>query len=308
MWIRFITASLVIFFAGKGMPEYIRFFSYQPYRHPQLRFFFLSAIISLPELSVIIGTIVIAHDPGLGLASILGINLFNLFILALSLLLNKDRELHIPHITILFNIALMVIFCLGIWKGKMGFLHVSWASLILLITYLLYTKMFIDSAPATPYKPKLKTSIIYLRFFIASLLIFATGGPLAYACHEMITTFHLNNGLIGGFLLAGITCSPRLSASFSQLRDDKLSEVMNNTLQSNVFTLGILAFLTDLFYAKSSMFTMATNMHLWLALEGILLITIMCLTLLYKTRSVLNPFLVIIIYITSFLIFLYKTL
>lgn len=285
------------------MPEYIRFFSYQPYRHPQLRFFFLNAIISLPELSVVIGTTFVAHDPDLALAGILGINLFNLFILALSLLLNKDRKLHIPHITILSNIALMVIFCLGILKGKMGFLHVSWASLILLITYLLYTKMFIDSALATPYKPKLKTSIIYLRFFIASLLIFATGGPLAYACHEMITTFHLNNGLIGGFLLAGITCSPRLSASFSQLRDGKLSEVINNTLQSNVFTLGILAFLTDLFYAESPMFTMATNMHLWLALE-----TIMCLTLLYKIRSVLNPFLVIIIYITSLLIFLYKTI
>lgn len=304
MWIRFITAGLVIFFAGKGMPEYIRFFSYQPYRHRQWRFLFLSAIISLPELSVILGTTLVAHDPGLGLAGILGINLFNLSILALSLLLNKDREFHIPHTAILFNIALMVIFCLGVWKGEIGFLHVSLASLVLLMTYLLYTNMFTDSAPATPYKPKLSISTIYIRFFIASLLIFATGGPLAYACREISTTFDLNNVLIGAYLLAGITCLPRLSASLSQLRDNKLSEVINNTLQSNVFTLGVLVFLTDLFYAKSPLFTIATNMHLWLAAEGILLMVILYLTLVHKIKSVFNSLLVIIIYITSFLIFL----
>ncbi len=308
MWIRFITASLVIFFAGKTMPEYIRFFSYQPYRHPQLKFFCLSAIISLPELSVIIGTIAVAHAPGLGLAGILGINLFNLFILTLSLLLNKYRELDVPHTTILFNIALLIIFCLGIWKGEMGFLNTSWASFVLLITYFLYTRMFTGLARATPYEPKLKTSIIYLRFFIASLLIFATGGPLAYACHEMVTTFDLNNVLIGGFLLASITCLPKLSASFSQIRNGKLSEVVNNTLQSNVFTLGILVFLIDLFYAKNPLFIMATNMHFWLALEGILLMIILYLTLVRKMSSVFNPFLIIVIYITSFLIFLYKTL
>ncbi|MDL1972294.1 MAG: hypothetical protein LWW78_03520 [Deltaproteobacteria bacterium] len=306
IWIRLITSSLVIFFAGRRLPEYARFFLSQPYKRTQLRHLVLNAIIFLPELSVITGAIVVAHDPKLALAGILGINLFNLFTLALLLSLNRGKEFDIHYTTVLSSIILTIVVCLGIWKGGVGILHVSWASLVLLVGYLFYTKVSMDVLSRHT-EQELKIHIIYARLFIASLLIFAVGGPLAYACHEMATAFKLNTSLVGGFLLAAITCSPRIATLSSQMREGKLSESINTTLHSSIFTLGILVFLADLFYAKAPLFVEATNIHLWLALEGILLMAISYLILIYK-RPTFSPLLIITIYITSFLIFLYKAL
>ncbi|MCD6319373.1 MAG: hypothetical protein J7M03_01700, partial [Candidatus Desulfofervidaceae bacterium] len=270
MWIRLITGLLVIFFAGRRYPLYGRLFlGMSNLKTEWSRTLIWHIINAFPECCVILLSITVTHNAALSLGGILGAVLLNFFILACFLLFKKEHEnsTQVNIFPTLLIAAFSLLLSLSLWlKTGAGFLNVGWASIFMLAGYIVYLKFLPLKTEEISQETDLEITpfILSLRFFVASLLIFAGAGQLVYSCKEIIAYFQLPSTLVGALVLGPVACLPKYSSLFTQ--NKTASFQVKSILVANIFTLGLLTFMVDFFYLQATVYTQATQAQFYLSL------------------------------------------
>jgi len=265
-WLQLVIGALVIFFAGKNFSSYSQFFLTQA----DIKVKWIPALLweifkAFPECCILIYIIGTTRNPLLGLGTILGIVSLHLVIIAL-FLYNRSEELEIP-MSFWFLLGFVMLLSISIGsKMELGVLKVGLASILVLGSYVIYFRIRVVDKNIPAPQLSLKPVVIYIRFFIAFLLIMAGAGQISYAVKEIISLFHFSPTMTGALFLAPIACLPRFSTFFS-----KKMIVIEEVMQSSILILGIFVFLIDFFYLREAVFVQATFPLFYLSLETLFL-------------------------------------
>ncbi len=316
MWIRFILSSLVIFFAGKRLPKYVRTISaHTGIGEGYLGVIVLGAITSFPELVTSLSSIFLLRDPDLALSNVLGSNIFNTTIIAIlfiwsgKMFLNKKERENFLAAFLGILMTALVGFAI-IQKSKFNIFGIAYPSWLLLFIFLFSIKWLykrdkskaIYSHDVT--KKKTNMSSIYIRCLVSALLVMVAGYQASFACKEIATAMHWESSFVGSLFLAVATSLPELTVCLSAFKIGSPEMAVGNVFGSSIFNLAII-FPMDLLY-PGSVFIKISPYHLLIVFEGILLAILAIFGIAYRTNKrvgCLSPdgFIMISIYFLGFL-------
>ena len=273
----------------------------------------LAAVTSLPEFITSLTAIFALNQPNLVQGNVFGSNIFNLTILAGCIILfsRKFKEAYLSKshlLTSIFTIIIFIICLLGMkfnYSLNLGFLNVSYASIAILVLYIInITKMNDSSSEGSDeeYNVNLTVKQIIFRFILCSILLVIFSMLLTKVTDKLNSELGLG-ATVGGAIFLGIATSlPELTSSFNLVRLGNFNASFGNVIGSNLFNFTILA-IGDIFYSKGNIFSpdkQANNLIIW----GIVATTIVIGTLYTKKNQKSSVFLGILIiacYIASIL-------
>lgn len=273
----------------------------------------LAAVTSLPEFITSLTAIFALNQPNLVQGNVFGSNIFNLTILAGCIILfsRKFKEAYLSKshlLTSIFTIIIFIICLLGMkfnYSLNLGFLNVSYASIAILVLYIINITKMNDSSSEGSYEEdnvNLTVKQIIFRFILCSILLVIFSMLLTKVTDKLNSELGLG-ATVGGAIFLGIATSlPELTSSFNLVRLGNFNASFGNVIGSNLFNFTILA-IGDIFYSKGNIFSpdkQANNLIIW----GIVATTIVIGTLYTKKNQKSSVFLGILIiacYIASIL-------
>lgn len=236
----------------------------------------LAAVTSLPEFITSLTAIFSLNQPNLVQGNVFGSNVFNLTILGGCILLFpkkfKEAPLSKSHLlTSIFTIVIFIICLLGMKFNatlNLGFLNVSYASIAILILYVInLTKSNESSESSDSDEDTLDLTVkqIIFRFIICSLLLVVFSMLLTQVTDKLNAKLGFG-ATVGGAIFLGIATSlPELTSSFNLVRLGNFNASFGNVIGSNLFNFTILA-IGDIFYSKGNIFSpdkQANNLIIW---------------------------------------------
>ena len=245
----------------------------------------LAAVTSLPEFITSLTAIFSLNQPSLVQGNVFGSNVFNLTILGACILLfpKKFKEGYVAKSHLLTSILTIILFIVCFIGMKinislnLGFLNVSYASIIIIILYIInITKMNSDSSESSDEDDNVNLTVkqIIIRFIFCSILLVIFSMLLTKVTDKLNSTLGLG-ATVGGAIFLGIATSlPELTSSFNLVRLGNFNASFGNVIGSNLFNFTILA-IGDLFYSKGNIFSpdkQADNLIIWGILGTILVI------------------------------------
>lgn len=276
----------------------------------------LAAVTSLPEFITSLTAIFALNQPNLVQGNVFGSNIFNLTILGGCILLfpKKFKNSYIAksHIlTSIFTIVIFLICLLGMkynYSLNLGFLNVSYASIIIIILYVINLSKSNDdsqnnnSVSDNDDSINLTVKQIIFRFIICSILLLLFSVLLTKVTDKLNSQLGLG-ATVGGAIFLGIATSlPELTSSFNLVRLGNFNASFGNVIGSNIFNFTILA-IGDIFYSKGNIFSpdkQSNNLIIWGIISTIIVISTLYTKKSEKTSMFLG-LLIIISYIASIL-------
>ncbi len=236
----------------------------------------LAGVTSLPEFITSLTAIFALDKPNLVQGNVFGSNIFNLAVLGACILLfsKKFKKSFISKnhlLTSIFTIIISAICFLGMkynYSIKIGFFNVSYASILIIVLYIINIIKMNDSSPQDDDNQNalnLTVKQIIFRFILCSILL------VFFSILLTKVTDRLNEKLglgvtVGGALFLGIATSlPELTSSFNLVRLGNFNASFGNILGSNLFNFTILS-IGDIFYSKGNILSpdkQANNLIIW---------------------------------------------
>ncbi|MBS5794257.1 MAG: sodium:calcium antiporter [Clostridiales bacterium] len=276
----------------------------------------LAAVTSLPEFITSLTAIFALNQPNLVQGNVFGSNIFNLTILGGCILLfpKKFKNSYISKshmLTSIFTIFIFLICLLGMrynYSLNLGFLNVSYASIIIIILYVINLSKSNDDSQNNNSDSDNDDSInltvkqIIFRFIICSILLLLFSVLLTKVTDKLNSQLGLG-ATVGGAIFLGIATSlPELTSSFNLVRLGNFNASFGNVIGSNIFNFTILA-IGDIFYSKGNIFSpdkQSNNLIIWGIISTIIVISTLYTKKSEKTSMFLG-LLIIISYIASIL-------
>ena len=311
MWVRFIISSLIIFFAGRRLPKYVRIISARTgIGESYLGLIALGAITSFPELVTSLSSSSLLKDPDLALSNILGSNIFNVTIIAIlfiwsgKMFFNKGDKGNF--LAAFLGILMTTLVGLAILqRSKFTILGICYLSWLLLFLYLFSIRWLykVDRDKIHPQAEKGKIGNIYLKGIFSALLIIIAGYEASFSCKEIANAMHWESSFVGSLFLAVATSLPELTVCLSAFKIGSPEMAIGNVFGSNIFNLAII-FPIDLFY-PGSIFSSVSRYQILIALEGIFLTILAMAGIAYRSNRkvglIPDGFFMIFIYFFIFL-------
>ncbi len=305
VWLQLVVCLAVIVIAGTRLAKYGDLLGEKTQLgRVWIGVVILAAITSLPELATGISSITLVNQPDLTLGDLFGSNLINLVIIAvIDLAFTRGHVLNylgtgivlstVLNVLIITATAVFLLMAQNL-PGISIFRHIGIYSAALFVLFLLSQWIIFhfrpESIEAQPEKPAqtVKTDIsIYklLSFFIlASLATIGAGAWLAYIGSQIVEITGLSTTLVGSLFLAICTSAPEIVVSISAVRLGALDMAVGNMVGSNLFNMGVVIFVDDIFYSAGPILSVVDNTHVITALFAILMSCIIIIGITFKPR------------------------
>lgn len=265
----------------------------------------LAAITSLPELSTGISSVTIFNQPDLTMGDLFGSNLINLVIIAvIDLVYTRGHVLlylgtGIVLSTVL-SITMIAAAAASIYLaqnhlnitlfGRIGVYSLALFCLYLLSQYVIYRFKSArgeetqdnQSNPASQHIKSPKHLLLY--FLIAAGTTVGAGIWLSHIGNQIVETTGLSATLIGSLFFAICTSAPEMVVSISAVRLGALDMAVGNMVGSNLFNMGVIIFVNDLFYEAGPILTHVDMVHIVTALFAILMSTVILIGIIFRPR------------------------
>ncbi len=286
---------------------------------------FLAGATSLPEVTTSLAAIGL-NNPDLAVGNVLGSNLFNLLIIAsFDLYFRKQQIFKTASKNHLYTIYLgmllsFLVFLALTFKLPYSFFGFGLDSLILILIYafgMLLLSKKVQSFEQHPNDEGVSlTSAISLKkaiigFIIASLIILFSGTFLSITGDKIATITGLGSTFVGSFLIAASTSLPEAVAVLIAIQLRNYNLAIGSILGSNLFNILILIG-SDVFYRQSTILSAVSSVNSITAMAIFVLNLLVLYSLLRikftKLHTVYwlpSAILVVIYFISSFLIFIY---
>ena len=286
----------------------------------------LATATSLPELGTGLTSVIsISGYDGVNLAAgdLFGSNIFNLLIIGLLAILWKDASIFksvtknvIP--MGIFGILLGFISIVGILIHRnftfMETFLISPISIILIgifvfSMYYIYKNghnpdSLVDEEPYTQ-DSLFRASVLY---GISAFIVVVAAIFLVQTADSLSIKMNWVHGFVGTQFLAVCTSLPELAASIAAIRIMAPQLAITNLLGSNIFNMGVVLFMDDIFYLNAPIWEMFSYIHLLTALMTIIMTTIVLLPIVNNKSMVrfrIQPMILIFLYvITSLVVFI----
>lgn len=306
VWVKFAICLAIIFIAGSRLSKYGDAIAEKTgLGRIWVGVVLLAAITSLPELATGISSVALVGKPDLTLGDLFGSNLINLVVIAIiDVLYTRGPVLHSLGTGIVFATILSTMLIgaaatsiyiaqnvapLGLF-GYMGLY-----SPILLCLYLLAQYMLFRFRPAqqiqsadepivTRIYDNISLSQVIIFFSIAAVATIGAGTWLGFIGDELSEATGLGASFVGTLFLAICTSAPEIVVSISALRLGALDMAVGNVIGSNLFNMGVIIFVDDLFYSSGPILSDVSADHIGTALFAILMSCIVLIGLIFRPR------------------------
>lgn len=205
----------------------------------------LSAVTSLPELFTSISATLLIGKPSLCLSNILGSDIFNSAVLALSVLvaLRHFSKAKISKGNIIVTLFVLVIY-IALLLNMFNILNfeVATVNIVTVIIVLLYAfgVRYLandESAPSDNDDEdiRLSTRQVVVRFTLTSVAIVVLSILMTYITDDLATEFNIGAGLAGAIFLGVATSLPEVSSTIALVRMRNFNVAVGNIVGSNLF-------------------------------------------------------------------------
>ncbi len=281
VWLVFFATAAVITYAASQLARYGDIIAVRT----RLGGMFIGIILlagatSLPEVLTSISSINLGQ-PNLAAGNLLGSNMFNMFLLAVLDLVNRNerilRKAALKHALsgslAIFLIALVAFFILADLEVLLGWVGLD--SLALIAAYLVALRLIQrnSSRPAEQAEIPADTPPLWhglVGFGLAALVLIAVTPWMVEAAGEIAVITGLGTTFIGTTLVALVTSLPELVTTLAAAKLGADDMAIGNLFGSNMFNMFALG-LTDLFYTQGSFFAAIDPAFLLVGILGLLM-------------------------------------
>lgn len=306
VWIEFVVCLAIIIVAGSRLAKYGDLIAEKTgIGRVWIGVVLLATVTSLPELATGISSVTLVGKPDLTIGNLFGASLSNLAIVAvidiihrrgpalhylgtgivlstvlsLSLIASAATALYLAHSQLSYTLF-----------GRVGVYSIGLFVIFLLAQYMVFRFHSITSTAAQEIKAvptasvqKETTNVIALFSFVA-LVIVAASIWLSTIGSRISEQTGLSASFVGTVFLAISTTAPEIVVSISAARLGALEMAVGNTVGSNLFNLGFIIFVDDLFYSKGAILHEVDSGHIITALFAILMSCVIIIGILFKPK------------------------
>ena len=305
VWIQFVVCLAVIGIAGTKLVKYGDLLAEKTgLGRVWVGVVVLAAITSIPELATGISSVTLIGDPDLTMGDLFGSNMVNLVMIAvIDLFYTGGPVLSYVGAGIVLTaalssvliavVALSIYLSQGLFNIKL-FGMIGMSSLVLLLLYLLAQYILFrfrpdgseqtapEESPAFGNHTPLRTVVIS---FVAAAVVTAAGGTwLASIGAQIAELTGLGSSFVGTLFLAICTSAPELVVSISAARLGALDMAVGNMVGSNLFNMGVVIFVNDLFYAGGPILQRVNPSHVVTALFALLMSSVVVIGVTFRPR------------------------
>jgi cation:H+ antiporter len=307
VWIQLVICLAIIIVAGTRLSKYGDIIAEKTgLGRIWIGVVLLATVTSIPELATGISSVAIIGKPDLTLGDLFGSNLINLVTIAIiDVLYTRGPILHYMG-TGLVLAATASSFLIGAVAASifvsqnissMGLLnYIGIYSPIIFLLYLSVQYMLmhferrsqpsrgVPDIPAASNHADISLKRVISFFVVAALVTAAAGTWLGFIGDQITITTGLKATFVGSLFLAICTSSPEIVVSISALRLGALDMAVGNVIGSNLFNMGVVVFLDDLFFTKGPILSYASTDHIFTALIAMLMSCVVIIGLIYRPR------------------------
>lgn len=323
VWVEFIICLAIIVVAGSRLAKYGDLIAEKTgLGRVWIGVVLLAAVTSLPELATGISSVTLVDKPDLTMGDLFGSNLTNLLIVAIiDLVRRRGTSLHYVRTGLVLStvLSLMLIAAAAIFLflsqnqltvrigGRVGLFSVVLLGMYLMAQYVIFrfeqTKSEGDQLnEALPKVSGAAANRAGGLFAAAALVTVGAGIWLATIGSRISETTGLSASFVGTMFLAFCTSAPEIVVSISAARMGALDMAIGNMVGSNLFNMGFIIFIADIFYAAGPIFQGVDRVHMLTALFAILMSCVVAIGIIYRPRRWLREWVSVD---TSLLIILY---
>ncbi|UCD08994.1 MAG: sodium:calcium antiporter [Dehalococcoidales bacterium] len=291
VWIKFLLCIVIILFAGTKTTRYADVIAEKTgLGRIWIGMLLLGIITSMPELITGISSVTLAGDqgvPDLGVGTLLGSCIFNLCVIAIIDIMNRNTPVlnfaSMRH----SSSALIGIIMLGIvalstgFSDSIGKLSVGWVGVPGILIFVIYItgawRIFTSERnfqlSLTPAFPEETAEVspndtvedheikwLWLKFVLGAVVIVATGVWLSYVGNEIAEVTGWDSSFVGSIFLAVSTSMPELIVAISAFRIGAIDLAVADIFGANMLDV-MYIFVLDVLYTKGLLLSSVSSAH-----------------------------------------------
>lgn len=306
VWIQFVICLAIIVVAGTKLAKYGDLIAEKTgLGRVWIGVVLLATITSLPELATGISSVTLVGEPDLTMGDLFGSNLINLLIIAIIDLVHRDGRpvLHYLGTGIVLSTVLSLFLIAAaatslylaqnvltiLLFGRFGIYSLMLFLLYLLAQYMIYRfqpEKSEDSQrnEAAPVSNLISLKRVVTLFVVAAVVTAGAGTWLAFIGNQIAEVTGFSTSFVGTLFLAVCTSAPEIVVSISAVRLGTPHMAVGNVVGSNLFNMGVIIFMDDLFYAGGSILQGVSIDHIVTALFAVLMSSIVIIGIIFKPR------------------------
>lgn len=304
IWIQFVICLAVIIVSGTKLVKYGDLIAKKTgLGRVWIGVVLLATITSLPELATGITSAAVLAEPDLTMGDLFGSNLINLVIIAILDLVHRSGPvlrylgtgIVLSSILSLFMITAAATFLYlaqnlftVVLFGRIGIYSLTLFLLYLFAQYMIF-RFQSDNRSDTRNNEAIQDNLVSLKkavgfFVVAAVITAGIGTWLAFIGKQISGITGLSTSFVGTLFLAFCTSAPEIVVSISAVRIGALEMAVGNMMGSNLFNMGVIIFVDDLFYSAGSILQRVSMDHLMTALFAILMTSIVIIGITFRPR------------------------
>lgn len=307
VWLQFAACLAIIIVTGTRLSRYGDIIAEKTgLGHVWVGIVLLATITSLPEVATGISSVAIVKNPDLAIGDLFGASLINLVIIVLlDVLYTKGPILHflgtgivlatILSMLLIAAAATSIFLAHNVFSpsilGLVGIYSPMLFCLYLISQYILFRFKSGQTGPAADADSQsdrytsvsLKKTLLY--FGVSAGVIVGAGIWLGLIGDQIADSTGLKASFVGTLFLAISTTAPEMVVSISSIRLGAPEMAVANVVGSNLFNIGVIIFLNDLFFSGKPILEYVSAGHILTALFALMMSSIVIIGILFRPKT-----------------------
>ena len=305
VWIEFVVCLAIIVAAGSSLAKYgDRIAERTGVGRVWVGVVILAAITSLPELASGISSVTFVGQPDLTMGDLFGSNLVNLAIIAIIDIFHRQGPILLYLgsgivLSTVLSVTMIAVAAVSLYLaqnlltialfGRIGIYSILLFVMYLGAQYIIFKFQQVKGEPdeqhtsASPNRGEsLRPTMVF--FLAAAVATIGAGIWLATIGARISKETGLSADFVGTLFLAFCTSAPEIVVSISAARMGALDMAVGNMVGSNLFNMGVIIFVDDIFYAQGPVLQGVDMVHIVTALFAILMSCVIITGILFRPR------------------------
>ena len=303
VWLKFVICLALIIIAGSKLSRYGDLIARKTgMGRVWTGVILLATITSLPELATGISSVSFIGKPDLSMGDLFGSNMVNLAIIAIIDVTHKGPVLQLLGTGVVLTTGLSTlmigaaatsillaqdVLTVSLF-GRIGIFSLLLLLLYFFVQYMLFRfgkKRPEQESEVTDESDNISLKRVIMLFSLAGLVTAGAGTWLAFIGNELVNVTGLKASFVGTLFLAICTSAPEITVSVTAARIGALDMAVGNMVGSNLFNMGVVIFVVDLFYSAGSVLRDVSAGHVLTALFAIMMSCIVIIGIIFRSRA-----------------------
>lgn len=300
-WLLFILCSVAVLVGGVQLSKYGDIIAEKTgMGRTWIGVILLASVTSLPELFTGFSAVAVYRVPDIAVGDILGSCMFNILIIALLDALGGSapitaRVYQGQVLTAAFGILALALVCISIVAAEsipaIGWVSVASVGFFVIYLFAMRTIFIYERRRIAAFVEEVAEAVNYehvsfgyavTRFSLNALLVIVAAAYLPGLSAELAAMTGLGQTFFGTIFVALTTSLPEVVVAVAALRMNAVDMAVGNIFGSNLFNVGLILALDDLFYTPGPLLAGVSASHMLAAIAAIAMTAIAVVGLVYR--------------------------